>query len=108
MSDQKSSDLREEVRSRYAQAARAVLEPEAGVTASCCGSSAADSCCGTVPAGTAPAGAVPAGTVPAGAVPAGAAAVGGFSEHQPLNALPLAPMSAASLVPCPGVSTWTG
>jgi len=76
MSDQKSSDLREEVRSRYAQAARAVLEPEAGVTASCCGSSAADSCCGTVPAGT-----VPAGVGPAGVGPAGAVAVGGFSEH---------------------------
>ena len=71
MSDQKSSDLREEVRSRYAQAARAVLEPEAGVTASCCSSSAADSCCGTGPAGS----------VPASTGLAGAAAVGGFSEH---------------------------
>jgi ubiquinone/menaquinone biosynthesis C-methylase UbiE len=47
MSDQTSTDLREEVRARYAEAARAVLEPKAGVTASCCGSSAADSCCGT-------------------------------------------------------------
>ena len=47
MSDQASTDLREEVRSRYAAAARAVLEPQPGVTASCCGSSAADSCCGT-------------------------------------------------------------
>ena len=47
MSDQTSTDLREEVRSRYAAAARAVLEPEAGAAASCCGSSAADSCCGT-------------------------------------------------------------
>ncbi len=47
MSDQASTDLREEVRSRYAAAARAVLEPRAGVAASCCGSSAADSCCGT-------------------------------------------------------------
>jgi arsenite methyltransferase len=47
MTDQVSADLREEVRSRYAAAARAVLEPEAGVAASCCGSSAADSCCGT-------------------------------------------------------------
>ena len=71
MGDHKSSDLREEVRSRYAQAARAVLEPEAGVTASCCGSSAADSCCGTVPAST----------VPPGTVPPGTAAVGGFGEH---------------------------
>jgi len=47
MTDQVSADLREEVRSRYAAAARAVLEPQAGVAASCCGSSAADSCCGT-------------------------------------------------------------
>jgi arsenite methyltransferase len=59
MGDQAITDLREEVRSRYAAAARAVLEPEAGVTASCCGSSATDSCCG---AGSA------------------AEAVGGFSE----------------------------
>jgi arsenite methyltransferase len=57
MTDQVSVDLREEVRSRYAAAARAVLEPQAGVAASCCGSSAADSCCGTA-----------------------AEAVGGFSE----------------------------
>jgi len=47
MNDQASTDLREEVRSRYAAAARAVLEPQAGVAASCCGSSAADACCGT-------------------------------------------------------------
>ncbi len=46
MSDQTSTDLREEVRSRYAAAARAVLEPRPGVTASCCESSAATSCCG--------------------------------------------------------------
>jgi arsenite methyltransferase len=54
MSDQTSTGLREEVRSKYAAAARAVLEPQPGVTAqsvessatgSCCGSSAADSCC---------------------------------------------------------------
>jgi arsenite methyltransferase len=54
MSDQTSTGLREEVRSRYAAAARSVLEPRAGVTAqsvesspagSCCGSSAAESCC---------------------------------------------------------------
>ena len=50
MSDQASTELREEVRSRYAAAARAILEPEAGVAASCCGSSAADSCCGTASA----------------------------------------------------------
>jgi 2-polyprenyl-3-methyl-5-hydroxy-6-metoxy-1,4-benzoquinol methylase len=60
MSDQASTDLREEVRSKYAAAARAVLEPEPGVTASCCGSSATDSCCGAGPA---------------------AEAVGGFSEN---------------------------
>ena len=41
MNDEVSADLREEVRSRYAAAARAVLEPQAGVAASCCGSSAA-------------------------------------------------------------------
>jgi hypothetical protein len=58
MNDQASSDLREEVRSRYAAAARAVLEPQPGVAASCCGSPAADSCHGT----------------------AAAEAVGGFSE----------------------------
>jgi arsenite methyltransferase len=46
MTDETSADLREEVRSRYAQAARAVLEPRPGVTASCCESSPADSCCG--------------------------------------------------------------
>jgi arsenite methyltransferase len=61
MSGQTSSDLREEVRSRYAEAARAVLEPEAGPSASYSESSAADSCCG--------------------AGPAGAEAVGGFSAH---------------------------
>ena len=68
MSDRTDTDLREQVRSRYAAAARAVLEPRPGVTAqsveisatgSCCGSSATDSCCG---AGSA------------------AGAVGGFSE----------------------------
>jgi len=56
MSEETSADLREAVRSRYAEAARAVLEPRPGVTAqcvemsgtgSCCGSSAPDSCCGT-------------------------------------------------------------
>jgi len=61
MSDQASTDLREEVRSRYAAAARAVLEPEVGASASCCGSSATASCCG------------------AGAT--AAEAVGGFSEN---------------------------
>ena len=56
MTDDTTSDLREQVRSRYAEAARAVLEPRPGVTAqsvelsaagSCCDSTAADSCCGT-------------------------------------------------------------
>jgi arsenite methyltransferase len=69
MSDQTDTDLREQVRSRYAAAARAVLEPRPGVTAqsvelsgtgSCCGSSATDACCG---AGSA------------------AEAVGGFSDN---------------------------
>ena len=69
MSDQSNTDLREAVRSRYAEAARAVLKPKPGITAqsvelsgtgSCCGSSTTDSCCG--------------------AGPSGAEAVGGFSE----------------------------
>src|SRR5215467_9338759 len=51
MADQSAADLREEVRSRYAEAARAVLEPAAGAQAGCCGSpagsSADSSCCGT-------------------------------------------------------------
>ena len=37
MSDEPGSDLREEVRSRYAEAARAVLDPESGPAAGCCG-----------------------------------------------------------------------
>jgi SAM-dependent methyltransferase len=60
MSDQANTGLREEVRSRYAEAARAVLEPSAGVTASCCASDTG-SCCS--------------------AGPAAAEAVGGFSEN---------------------------
>jgi len=48
MADQSAADLREEVRSRYAQAARAVLEPSAAPQqAACCGSQAESSCCGT-------------------------------------------------------------
>jgi SAM-dependent methyltransferase len=56
MSDETTTGLREAVRSRYAAAARVVLEPRPGVTAQCvdspapgssCGGSAADSCCGT-------------------------------------------------------------
>ncbi len=49
MSDEMSADLRDQVRTRYAEAARAVMEPEAGADAGCCGP-AADSCCGTAPA----------------------------------------------------------
>jgi arsenite methyltransferase len=60
MSGRESAGLREEVRARYAEAARVVLEPEGGAAASCCGSTAADSCCG--------------------AGPASAEAVGGFSK----------------------------
>ena len=56
MTDETTADLREAVRARYGEAARAVMEPKPGVTAqsvelagtaSCCGSSSADSCCGT-------------------------------------------------------------
>ena len=47
MSDETSTGLREEVRARYAEAARAILEPRPGVTAQCCESRAMDSCCGT-------------------------------------------------------------
>jgi hypothetical protein len=46
MSDETSTDMREAVRARYAEAARAVLEPRPGVTAACCESSATESCCG--------------------------------------------------------------
>jgi len=69
MTDQASTDLREQVRTRYTAAARAVLEPRPGITAQsvelsgtgwCCGGPATDSCCG---AGSA------------------AEAVGGFSEQ---------------------------
>jgi arsenite methyltransferase len=61
MSDQAGTDLREEVRSKYAAAARAVLEPQTGAADSCCGSPATGSCCG--------------------ANPSAAEAVGGFSEN---------------------------
>jgi arsenite methyltransferase len=46
MSDQTAAGMREEVRARYAQAARAVLDPRPGVTAACCESSPEGSCCG--------------------------------------------------------------
>jgi arsenite methyltransferase len=51
MSDQTSTSLREEVRSKYAAAARVVLEPEAGAAPSCCGDPADGSCCGAGSAG---------------------------------------------------------
>jgi arsenite methyltransferase len=44
MADQARNELREQVRSRYAQAARAVLTPQADAGGACCGS-AAGSCC---------------------------------------------------------------
>jgi arsenite methyltransferase len=47
VTDQASTDMREEVRARYAEAARAVMDPKPGISASCCGASATDSCCGT-------------------------------------------------------------
>jgi arsenite methyltransferase len=47
MGDEASGGLREEVRSRYAEAARAVLNPKAGASAGCPGSSGAGACCGT-------------------------------------------------------------
>lgn len=56
MGDETSTDLREQVRSRYAEAARAVMEPDAGASAGCCGGSRADSCCGPVAVALDPAG----------------------------------------------------
>jgi arsenite methyltransferase len=70
MSDQASTDLREAVRSRYAEAARAVLEPRPGVTAQCVEMSATGSCCGGS-----------AGDSYCGAGSAAAEAVGGLSEN---------------------------
>jgi arsenite methyltransferase len=46
VTDQASSDVRAEVRARYAEAARAVMNSGAGVTASCCGTAETDWCCG--------------------------------------------------------------
>ena len=45
MTDQASTDLREEVRARYAEAARAVMAPKPASSASC--GSGAGACCGT-------------------------------------------------------------
>jgi SAM-dependent methyltransferase len=47
MTDQASTDLREEVRARYAEAARVVMNQPPGVSPSCGGSSESSSCCGT-------------------------------------------------------------
>ena len=50
MGDQTADELRERVRSVYAEAARAVLVPRPGVTAQCIEISATGSCCATGPA----------------------------------------------------------
>jgi arsenite methyltransferase len=70
MSDETTTGLREEVRARYAEAARAVLEPRPGVTAQCVEMSGTGSCCGGS-----------AGDSCSGAGSAAAEAVGGFSEN---------------------------
>ncbi len=46
MTDQASADLREKVRARYAEAARAVTNAKHGMQADCCGTSTGSSCCG--------------------------------------------------------------
>src|SRR5215469_6372548 len=46
MTNQASTDLREEVRARYAEAAQAVLNSRPGVSATCGGTSESTSCCG--------------------------------------------------------------
>lgn len=46
MTNQASTNLREEVRARYAEAAQAVLNPRPGVSASCGGTAESSSCCG--------------------------------------------------------------
>jgi len=47
MADPADNILREQVRSRYAEAARAVLDPREGITAQTVERGATDSCCGT-------------------------------------------------------------
>jgi arsenite methyltransferase len=47
MTDETQAGLREQVRERYAEAARVVLEQVPGPSDGCCGSSADASCCGT-------------------------------------------------------------
>ena len=46
MSGETGDSMRERVRARYAEAARAVLAPELGDAAGCCGGPAEQSCCG--------------------------------------------------------------
>jgi arsenite methyltransferase len=47
MTHQAQPDLREEVRAKYAQAARSVMNAETATPAGCCGGAVADSSCGT-------------------------------------------------------------
>jgi SAM-dependent methyltransferase len=47
MTDKTKTSLREEVRERYAQAARVVLDQADSTSGGCCGNSADASCCGT-------------------------------------------------------------
>ena len=47
VSGETGDGMREQVRARYAEAARAVLTPDRGETAGCCGGPAGQSCCGT-------------------------------------------------------------
>ena len=47
MTDETKTSLREEVRERYAQAARVVLDQANTTSSSCCGSSPEASCCDT-------------------------------------------------------------
>jgi SAM-dependent methyltransferase len=47
MTDRAGADLRKEVQARYALAARAVLDPKPGISASCCDTSHAGACGGT-------------------------------------------------------------
>jgi SAM-dependent methyltransferase len=79
MSDEASTDLREEVRSRYAAAARAVLQPKADAAASCCGGSATGSCCGGSATGSCCGGSATGSCCGGGS--AAAEGVGGFSEN---------------------------
>jgi arsenite methyltransferase len=50
MSDRADNDLREAVRSRYARAARSVLDDKTGASAECCGGAATDPLGGTLAA----------------------------------------------------------